>query len=117
MVRLADVVPPIALGPLDGRYRAAVAPLVDHLSEAALNRARIAVEVEWVIYLAGHDVVPGAPRLTVADEAYLRAVPETFGADEIAELAEIERTTVHDVKAVEYFVKRRLAAAPAGEAS
>ena len=114
MVRLADVVPPIALGPLDGRYRAAVAPLVDHLSEAALNRARIAVEVEWVIYLTGHDVVPGAPRLTAADEAYLRAVPETFGADEIAELAEIERTTVHDVKAVEYFVKRRLAAAPAG---
>ena len=114
MVRLADVVPPIALGPLDGRYRATVAPLVDHLSEAALNRTRIAVEVEWVVYLAGHGVVPGAPRLTPADEAYLRAVPETFGAAEIAELAEIERTTVHDVKAVEYFVKRRLAAAPAG---
>jgi adenylosuccinate lyase len=114
MVRLADVVPPIALGPLDGRYRAVVAPLVDHLSEAALNRTRIAVEVEWVIYLTGHDVVPGAPRLSAADEAYLRAVPETFGADEIAELGEIEQTTVHDVKAVEYFVKRRLAAAAAG---
>jgi adenylosuccinate lyase len=113
MVRLADVVPPIALGPLDGRYRAAVAPLVDHLSEAALNRARIAVEVEWVIYLSSHGVVPGAPRLTEADEAYLRAVPESFGADEIAELGDIEKTTVHDVKAVEYFVKRRLAAAPA----
>ena len=116
MVRLADVVPPIALGPLDGRYRAAVAPLVDHLSEAALNRARIAVEVEWVIYLSSHGVVPGAPRLTEADEAYLRAVPESFGAEEIAELGEIEKTTVHDVKAVEYFVKRRLAAAPAGSA-
>ncbi len=116
MVRLADVVPPIALGPLDGRYRATVAPLVDHLSEAALNRTRIAVEVEWVIYLTGHDVVPGAPHLTADDDAYLRAVPETFGAAEIAELGEIERTTVHDVKAVEYFVKRRLASAPAGSA-
>ncbi len=113
MVRLADVVPPIALGPLDGRYRAVVAPLVDHLSEAALNRTRIAVEVEWVIHLTSRGVVPGAPALTAADEAYLRAVTEAFGADEIAELAEIERTTVHDVKAVEYFVKRRLAAAPA----
>ncbi len=113
MVRLADVVPPLALGPLDGRYRPVVAPLVDHLSEAALNRTRIAVEVEWVIHLTRTRAVPGAPALTAADEAYLRAVPATFGADEIAELAQIERTTVHDVKAVEYFVKRRLAAARA----
>ena len=111
-VRLADVTPAIALGPLDGRYRPAVADLVDHLSEAALNRARIAVEVEWVIHLCAHAVVPGAPSLTPAEEDYLRAVVDTFGADEIAELAEIERTTVHDVKAVEYFLKRRLAAAP-----
>lgn len=112
-VRLADAVPPIALGPLDGRYRPAVAPLVDHLSEAALNRARIAVEVEWLLHLTRNAVVPGAPALTAADESYLRAVPDAFGPDEVAELAEIERTTVHDVKAVEYFLKRRLAAAPA----
>jgi adenylosuccinate lyase len=115
-VSLADVTPPIALGPLDGRYRAAVAPLVDHLSEAALNRARIHVEVEWLITLcngtaaAPGAVVPGAPALTDAEIAYLRRIPATFGADEIAELAAIERETVHDVKAVEYFIKRRLAA-------
>lgn len=111
-VRLADITPAIALGPLDGRYRPAVADLVDHLSEAALNRARIAVEVEWVIHLCAHAVVPGAPSLSPAEEEYLRAVVDTFGAEEIAELAAIERTTVHDVKAVEYFLKRRLAAAP-----
>lgn len=115
-VRLADVNPPIALGPLDGRYRGAVAPLVDHLSEAALNRERVHVEVEWLIHLTARGIVPGAPTLTAADEAYLRAVVETFGPDEVAELAEIERTTVHDVKAVEYFLKRRLAAAPEGSA-
>ncbi|MDM7854923.1 adenylosuccinate lyase [Cellulomonas alba] len=115
-VRLADVTPPIALGPLDGRYRAAVAALVDHLSEAALNRERVHVEVEWLIHLTAHGVVPGAPSLTPEDEAYLRGVVETFGPDEVAELAEIERTTVHDVKAVEYFLKRRLAAAPEGSA-
>ena len=40
MLNLADVTPPIALGPLDGRYRTVVAPLTNHLSEAALNRAR-----------------------------------------------------------------------------
>ncbi|WP_420870016.1 adenylosuccinate lyase [Cellulosimicrobium cellulans] len=121
-VSLAEVTPPIALGPLDGRYRAAVAPLVDHLSEAALNRERVHVEVEWLITLcngvqavdenAVRPVVPGAPQLSDAEVAYLRQIPATFGGEEIAELAAIERETVHDVKAVEYFVKRRLTAAP-----
>lgn len=111
-VRLADATPAIALGPLDGRYRTAVAPLVDHLSEAALNRERVHVEVEWLIHLTTHAVVPGAPRLSDAEVAYLRGVVATFGPDEVAELAEIERVTVHDVKAVEYFLKRRLASAP-----
>jgi adenylosuccinate lyase len=111
-VSLADVTPSIALGPLDGRYRPAVAPLVEHLSEAALNRARVHVEVEWLIHLATNAVVPGAPTLSDAEQAYLRDVVATFGPDEVAELAEIERVTVHDVKAVEYFLKRRLEAAP-----
>jgi adenylosuccinate lyase len=117
-VTLAEVSPAIALGPLDGRYRKAVAPLVDHLSEAALNRERIHVEVEWLITLCNGapgiaaPVVPGAPTLSAQEIDYLRAIPATFGADEIAELAEIERETVHDVKAVEYFIKRRIAVAP-----
>src|SRR3954471_8669532 len=111
-VRLADVEPAIALGPLDGRYRAAVAPLVDHLSEAALNRERVHVEVEWLLHLTSHRVVPGSAILSAEDQAYLRDVVATFGADEVAELAAIEQETVHDVKAVEYFLKRRIAAAP-----
>ncbi|HIZ35737.1 MAG TPA: adenylosuccinate lyase [Candidatus Ruania gallistercoris] len=110
-VSLATLSPPIALGPLDGRYRRAVAPLVDHLSEAALNRARLHVEVEWLIHLTSERVLPGAPELSEADIAYLREVVTTFGADEIAELAAIEAETLHDVKAVEYFLKRRLTAA------
>ena len=109
---LAEVTPPIALGPLDGRYRGAVAPLVDHLSEAALNRERVHVEVEWLIHLADRGVVPGAPALSDADRGYLRAVVTGFDAATIAELAETERVTVHDVKAVEYLLKSRLAAAP-----
>ncbi len=112
-VSLAEVEPPIALGPLDGRYRAVVAPLVDHLSEAALNRARLDVEVSWLIHLTTSGALPGAPALSEADVAYLRGVVDSFGAAEIAELAEIERETRHDVKAVEYFLKRRLAAAAA----
>ncbi|MBD3780080.1 MULTISPECIES: adenylosuccinate lyase [unclassified Cellulomonas] len=111
-VPLAQIEPPLALGPLDGRYRRTVAPLVDHLSEAALNRERVHVEVEWLIHLTSHGVVPGAPVLSDAERAYLRAVVTGFGAAEVARLAEIERTTVHDVKAVEYLIKERIAAAP-----
>ncbi|MCL2848991.1 MAG: lyase family protein, partial [Micrococcales bacterium] len=113
-VTLADVVPAVALGPLDGRYRPVVAALVDYLSDAALNRERLHVEVEWLIHLTRTGAVPGAPVLSADDQEYLREVVDTFGADQIAELATIERTTVHDVKAVEYFLKRRLERAPAG---
>ena len=111
MVDLSAVSPAIALGPLDGRYRAVAAPLVNHLSEAALNRARLQVEVEWLIHLTDGGVLPGAPRLSDSEKAYLRGVVEDFGAEEIAELGAIEAETRHDVKAVEYLLKRRLVAA------
>ena len=105
---LAKISPPIALGPLDGRYRATVAPLVDHLSEPALNRERLHVEVEWFIHLCATNAVPGTRALTAGEVALLRAIPAEFGADGIAEHAEIERETIHDVKAIEYYIKRRI---------
>ena len=105
---LADAEPHIALGALDGRYRGVVAPLVDHLSEPALNRARVHVEVEWLIHLTEHEVVPGVRRLTTDEQEALRDVVRGFGAAEIDEMAATERVTQHDVKAVEYFLKKRL---------
>jgi adenylosuccinate lyase len=99
---------PIALGPLDGRYRPTVAPLVDYLSEAALNRDRVAVEVEWFIHLVKNSVLPDVGSLTESQEAGLRRIVTEFDADSVAELAEIEAVTVHDVKAVEYYIGRRL---------
>ena len=105
---LANVSPPIALGPLDGRYRRTVAPLVDHLSEPALNRERLHVEVEWFIHLCATGAVPGTRPLTSDELDLLRAIPADFGADGVAEHAEIERETVHDVKAIEYYIKRRI---------
>ncbi|HEX7537716.1 MAG TPA: adenylosuccinate lyase [Dermatophilaceae bacterium] len=110
MVSLADASPPIAIGALDGRYRKTVAPLVDHLSEAALNRERIRVEVTWLIHLTTGQIVPGVRTLTADEQARLLSVVDDFGPADIAELAELERETVHDVKAVEYFVKSRLTA-------
>ncbi len=106
--RGADVAP---LSPLDGRYRAATAPLANFLSEAALNRARVHVEVEWLIHLLDHRVLPGAPSLTDADRAWLRALPRDFDVSHIRRLAAIEARTRHDVKAVEYLIGEHLDAA------
>ncbi|WP_120003881.1 adenylosuccinate lyase [Nesterenkonia muleiensis] len=107
-VSLTTAEPAIALGALDGRYRSVVAPLVDHLSEAALNRNRVHVEVEWFIHLCQSQVLPGLPELSAEQVGGLRGIVESFGPEEIAELAAIEAETVHDVKAVEYFIVRRL---------
>ncbi len=99
--------PPQPISPLDGRYYPVVHTVGEHLSEAGLNRARVVVEVEWLVFLTDHAMFTTSP-LSVDDKAALRRVVETFGQQEIAELAEIEATTRHDVKAVEYFVRRRL---------
>ncbi|GAA1442227.1 adenylosuccinate lyase [Leifsonia poae] len=99
--------PPQPLSPLDGRYRQAVLGLGDHLSEAGLNRARVQVEVEWLIYLTSHRMFGSSP-LTEAQVESLRALAADFGQPEIDRLAELEATTKHDVKAVEYLVRERL---------
>ncbi|MBB4071136.1 adenylosuccinate lyase [Leucobacter sp. OH2974_COT-288] len=99
--------PPQPLSPLDGRYRAAVSELGDYLSEAGLNKARIHVEVEWLAFLTSHEMF-GAKPLSAAALAELRAWAANFGEPEIARLAEIEATTQHDVKAVEYLIREQL---------
>ena len=95
------------LSPLDGRYQAQVAALGEHLSEAGLNRARIQVEVEWLIHLTDRELF-GSRRLTADEARRLRAVVTDFGDDDIADLARREAVTRHDVKAVEYLVRDKL---------
>jgi adenylosuccinate lyase len=99
--------PPQPLSPLDGRYRTTVEELGEHLSEAGLNRARVRVEIEWLIFLTEREMFGSAP-LEPEQVRELRLFAAEFGADEIAELARLEATTRHDVKAVEYLVRRRL---------
>lgn len=114
-MNLTDISPAIALTSLDGRYHAQTAPLVEYLSEPALNRERIVVEVEWMILLANGfagngnvPVVPGVQPLSEAEQAYLRAIPEHFDAEGIARHAAHEAITHHDVKAVEYYIDDEL---------
>ena len=102
--------PPLSaqpLSPLDGRYRALTEPLAEHLSEAGLNRARLKVEVEWLIALTDAGVAGTTP-LADAERAGLRELVPSFGDEEVAELARIEARTRHDVKAVEYLLRDRL---------
>jgi len=99
--------PPQPLSPLDGRYRSAVGELGEHLSEAGLNRARVHVEVEWLIAQTDRGFFGSSP-LSDHQKAALRQVVADFGQPDIDELAALEATTRHDVKAVEYYVRRRL---------
>ena len=95
------------LSPLDGRYRPAVSELGEHLSEAGLNRARVHVEVEWLVFLTGKGLFGSSP-LAADQIASLRAFATDFGQEQIDELTRLEATTRHDVKAVEYLVRAKL---------
>ena len=96
------------LSPLDGRYASQVQELSLYLSEAALNRARIKVEIEWLILLAKKELF-GKDRYVTEEQARrLRMAADYFSDADVAKLAETESRTHHDVKAVEYFVRDKL---------
>lgn len=97
---------PQPLSPLDGRYHSAVAGIGDFLSEAGLNRARVQVEIEWIIRLVDEGLF-GA-ELSAEERRSLREVAVDFGDTDVARIAELEATTQHDVKAVEYLVREHL---------
>ena len=99
--------PPQPLSPLDGRYRPVVQELGEFLSEAGLNRARVHVEVDWLLYLTDHSMFGSSP-LDPELSRRLRAVVQDFGQADIDEIAGLEATTRHDVKAVEYYVRKKL---------
>ena len=96
------------LSPLDGRYQPAVAELGQHLSEAGLNRARINVEIEWLIFLANRNLLGTNAPIDGVLQEQLRKIVTNFSDADVKELAQTEAKTKHDVKAVEYFVRDRL---------
>lgn len=94
-----------AITPIDGRYRRQVEQLSDFFSEAALIRYRVKVEVEYFIALCELPL----PRLKdIPKESFekMRSIYRNFTLEDAKEVKEIEKTTNHDVKAVEYFLKR-----------
>jgi adenylosuccinate lyase len=95
-----------ALSPLDGRYASKVAALRPLLSEFGLMHRRVQVEVEWFIALSDAGWAEFAP-LSHAARGQLRALVANFSEADAQAIKDIERTTNHDVKAVEYWLKRR----------
>ena len=98
----------LALSPLDGRYAGKVAALRPIFSEFGLIRARVRVEVEWLLALADEPGIVELEPLAPDAAARLRKLAEDFGVADAARVKEIEATTNHDVKAVEYFIKEKL---------
>jgi len=98
----------LALSPLDGRYAAKVDALRPIFSEYGLIRARVKVEVEWLLALAAEPGIVELAPFGAAAAQKLRALADGFSVAQAARVKEIERTTNHDVKAVEYFIKEQL---------
>ena len=98
-----------AISPIDGRYRDKVEPLAAYFSEGALIRYRLRVEIEYFIALGTLPQLPIQSLLAARPELpeQLRDIYRNLTDTEALEVKEIEKTTNHDVKAVEYFIKRR----------
>lgn len=96
----------LSISPIDGRYRKTTAPLADYFSESALMKYRVQVEVEYFIALCELPL----PQLKSVDKkifAKLRDIYKKFTPEDAQAIKEIEKTTNHDVKAVEYFLKEK----------
>ncbi|MCB0511094.1 MAG: adenylosuccinate lyase [Bacteroidetes bacterium] len=95
-----------AISPIDGRYRNKVSELENYFSEFALMKYRTHVEIEYFIYLS--NVITQIGTLSATQTQSLRAIVHDFSTEHALRIKEIEKTTNHDVKAVEYFIKENI---------
>ena len=101
-----------ALSPIDGRYAGKVDALRPIFSEYGLIRARVEVEVRWLQCLAAHSGILEVPAFSAEANAFLNSIVTDFSETDAGWIKTTERTTNHDVKAVEYFLKDRVAGVP-----
>src|SRR6266702_3238250 len=101
-----------ALSPLDGRYHKQLEPLRACFSEAALFRHRIAIELRWLLALAAEPAIAEIKPFSKDTSAVLESVIATFSKEDAAQVKAIEAETNHDVKAIEIWLKKRLASNP-----
>lgn len=97
----------LAISPLDGRYKSKCEDLAPYFSEFALMRYRVLVEVKWLQKLSEHDQIDELQVISDRGLEYLDDLIENFSIEDAQRIKEIEATTNHDVKAVEYFIKEK----------
>ena len=98
-----------AISPIDGRYAAKVNALRPIMSEAGLLHHRVQVEVAWIIALSRAGFAE-LPAFSDAAVTYLNSIVINFGEADAQAIKDIEKTTNHDVKAVEYYLKDKMTA-------
>jgi len=98
-----------ALSPLDGRYHGKVEALRGHFSEYGLIRYRLLVEIEWLKALSAEPAIAELPPFSVATIAWLDQLAAAFSEADAEQIKAIERRTNHDVKAIEYWLREKLA--------
>ncbi len=99
----------LAVSPLDGRYAAKITELRGIFSEFGLMQRRVAVEIAWLEALCAAPKIAECTKLTAKERTALRAIADGFTLEDAQRIKTIEATTNHDVKAVEYFIKEKLA--------
>ncbi|MBO6811314.1 MULTISPECIES: adenylosuccinate lyase [Marinobacter] len=101
-----------AISPVDGRYGSKVSVFREIFSEYGLIRNRVTVEIRWLQKLAAHPGVTEVPQFSAEANKVLDSLVNEFSLQDAERIKDIERTTNHDVKAVEYFIKEKIAGVP-----
>ena len=96
-----------AISPVDGRYGSRTVELRDIFSEFGLIKYRVTVEVRWLQQMAGIAGIAEVPALSAEANALLNSIVDNFSLADAQRVKDIERTTNHDVKAVEYLLKEK----------
>ena len=100
-----------AVSPIDGRYGSKVIELRDIFSEYGLIKFRVEVEIRWLQKLAAHPEITELNQFSTEANSFLDSIVTNFSLEDAQRVKEIERTTNHDVKAVEYLIKEKFSAA------
>ncbi|MDA8871955.1 adenylosuccinate lyase [Candidatus Thioglobus sp.] len=101
-----------SISPIDGRYSDKTSPLKAIFSEFGLIKYRLLVEVRWLEAMSNNPHISEVPKFSPQSNAALLAIADHFSLEDAKSIKEIERTTNHDVKAVEYFLKEKVSSIP-----
>ena len=101
-----------SISPIDGRYSDKTIPLKAIFSEFGLIKYRLLVEVRWLEAMSNNPHISEVPKFSPQSNAALLAIADNFSLEDAKSIKEIERTTNHDVKAVEYFLKEKVSSIP-----